>query len=83
VATAPAIHSPEERDLVLQLACRLEPIVAWVRKTSARPNMLCDYAFELGAERFSRFYSAHHIMSETDTNLRSSRLGLCASTLGF
>jgi len=45
------------------------------------PNMLCDYAFEL-AQRFSRFYSAHHIMSETDTNLRASRLGLCAATLG-
>jgi len=79
VATAPAIHSPEERDLILQLLQEADVMGAAENKRA--PNMLCDYAFEL-AQRFSRFYSAHHIMSETDTNLRSSRLGLCASTLG-
>ena len=44
------------------------------------PNILCDYAFEL-AQKFSRFYGAHHIMSESDTALRSQRLGTCARTL--
>ena len=75
----PAIHSPEERSLILQLL--LEADVMAAAEDKRAPNMLCDYAFEL-AQRFSRFYSAHHILSETDTNLRSSRLGLCARTLG-
>jgi arginyl-tRNA synthetase len=76
---APAIHSPEERALILQLL--LEADVMAGAEDKRAPNMLCDYAFEL-AQRFSRFYSAHHIMSETDTNLRAARLGLCAATLG-
>jgi arginyl-tRNA synthetase len=78
-AGTPAIHSPEERALILQLL--LEADIMAAAEDKRAPNMLCDYAFEL-AQRFSRFYSAHHIMSETDTNLRSSRLGLCARTLG-
>ncbi len=76
---APAIHSPEERALILQLL--LEADVMAAAEDKRAPNMLCDYAFEL-AQRFSRFYSAHHIMSETDTDLRAARLGLCARTLG-
>jgi arginyl-tRNA synthetase len=44
------------------------------------PNMLCDYAFTL-AQNFSRFYGAHHILSESDAGLRAARLGLCARTL--
>jgi arginyl-tRNA synthetase len=44
------------------------------------PNMLCDYAFEL-AQAFSRFYAAHHILSESDENLRAARLGLSAQVL--
>ena len=75
----PAIHSPEERALILQFL--LEADVMAAAEDKRAPNMLCDYAFEL-AQRFSRFYSAHHIMSETDTNLRAARLGLCARTLG-
>jgi arginyl-tRNA synthetase len=75
----PAVHSPEERNLILQLLLEADAMAAAEDKRA--PNILCDYAFEL-AQRFSRFYSAHHIMSETDTKLRSSRLGLCARTLG-
>ena len=75
----PAIHSPEERSLILQLL--LEADIMQAAEDKRAPNMLCDYAFEL-AQRFSRFYSAHHIMSESDTKLRGSRLGLCARTLG-
>ena len=44
------------------------------------PNILCDYAFDL-AQNFSRFYAAHHILSETDAGLRGARLGLCARVL--
>ena len=44
------------------------------------PNILCDYAFEL-AQNFSRFYAEHHILSESDADLRAARLGLCALVL--
>src|SRR6185312_334170 len=74
----PAIHSPEERALILQLLTRNDVLIAAEEKRA--PNLLCDYAFEL-AQRFSRFYGAHHILSETDTALRAARLGLCAQTL--
>ena len=74
-----AIHSPEERALLLQLLSRGDILIAAEEKRA--PNILCDYAFEL-AQRFSRFYGAHHILSETDTALRGQRLGLCARTLG-
>jgi arginyl-tRNA synthetase len=77
--TAPAIHAPEERALVLQLLSMADAMIAAEEKRS--PNILCDYAFEL-AQRFSRFYAAHHILSEKDPGLRGARLGLCARTLG-
>ena len=49
-------------------------------ETKRAPNVLCDYVFGL-AQEFSRFYAAHHILSETDEGLRAARLGLCALTL--
>ncbi len=58
----PAIHSPEERDLVLQLLSLGDAMQAAEEKRA--PNILCDYAFTL-AQNFSRFYAAHHILSET------------------
>jgi arginyl-tRNA synthetase len=73
-----AIHSPEERALALQLLSQADVMIAAEAKRA--PNILCDYAFEL-AQKFSRFYGAHHIMSESDTALRSQRLGTCARTL--
>ncbi len=42
--------------------------------------MLCEYVFEL-AQKFSRFYSEHHILSEADADVRATRLGLCDFTL--
>jgi len=75
----PAIHSSEERDLVLQLLSLDDALRSAEEKRA--PNILCDYAFTL-AQNFSRFYSAHHILSEADTNLRAQRLGLCARVLG-
>jgi arginyl-tRNA synthetase len=74
----PAIHSPEERDLVLQLLSLGDVLQAAEDKRA--PNILCDYAFTL-AQNFSRFYAAHHILSETDARLRGQRLGLCARVL--
>jgi arginyl-tRNA synthetase len=74
----PAVHSPEERRLILQLLS-LGDVLAGAEDKRA-PNMLCEYAFEL-AQNFSRFYGAHHILSETDAGLRAARLGLCALVL--
>ncbi len=73
-----AIHSPEERALVLHLLAKADILIAAELKRA--PNILCDYAFEL-AQKFSRFYAEHHIMSEPDAALRAQRLGLCARTL--
>src|SRR4051812_7674882 len=73
-----AVHSPEERKLVLQLLSLDDTLAAAEDKRA--PNMLCEYAFEL-AQNFSRFYGAHHILSEPDAGLRAARLGLCALVL--
>jgi arginyl-tRNA synthetase len=74
----PGIHSPEERGLALQLLSLGDAMAAAEQKRA--PNILCDYAFTL-AQNFSRFYAAHHILSESDEALRASRLGLCARVL--
>jgi arginyl-tRNA synthetase len=78
-ATAtPVIRSDEERKLALQLLAL--PDVMAAAEARRAPNLICDYVFNL-AQEFSRFYSEHHILSETDANLRAARLGLCALTL--
>ncbi|HEX4079212.1 MAG TPA: arginine--tRNA ligase [Rhizomicrobium sp.] len=74
----PAVHSPEERRLML-LLLGLSDTLATAESRRA-PNVLCDYVFAL-AQEFSRFYTAHHILSESDTDLRAARLGLCELTL--
>jgi arginyl-tRNA synthetase len=74
----PVIRSPEERRLLLQLLALPDAMIGAEMRRA--PNVLCDYAFTL-AQEFSRFYTAHHILSETDTALRASRLGLCDLTL--
>jgi len=78
VPGTPAIHSQEERTLALQLLSLSDVMLAAEQKRA--PNVLCDYAFTL-AQNFSRFYAAHHILSESDAALRASRLGLCARVL--
>ncbi len=74
----PAIHSAEERRLILQLLS-LQDVLAAAEDKRA-PNMLCEFAFEL-AQNFSRFYSEHHVLSESDAGLRAARLGLCTLVL--
>ena len=78
VLAAPAIHSPEERRLILQLLSLGDVLAAAEDKRA--PNILCEYAFEL-AQNFSRFYGEHHVLSESDPALRAARLGLCAVVL--
>jgi arginyl-tRNA synthetase len=74
------VRSPEERALALQLLALPERMAA--AETNRAPNVLCEYVFEL-AQKFSRFYSEHHILSETDAELRAARLGLCEATLAI
>jgi arginyl-tRNA synthetase len=76
--SAPVVRSPEERALVLQLLSLPERMAA--AEANRAPNVLCEYAFEL-AQKFSRFYAEHHILSEVDAGLRAARLGLCDLTL--
>ena len=77
-AGSPAIHAPQERSLILQLLSAGDAMIAAEQKRA--PNILCDYAFGL-AQAFSGFYAGHHILSESDGELRAARLGLCALTL--
>jgi arginyl-tRNA synthetase len=72
------MHSPEERALALQLLSLGDVLAAAEDKRA--PHILCDYAFEL-AQRFSRFYAAHHILSESDAGLKAARLALCGLVL--
>ncbi|MBV8977444.1 MAG: arginine--tRNA ligase [Alphaproteobacteria bacterium] len=78
VAADPLIRSDEERALVLHLLVLPEKLAA--AEDNRAPNILCEYAFEL-AQKFSRFYAEHHILSESDAGVRAARLGLCALTL--
>jgi len=78
IVGTPAIHSAEERRLILQLLL-LQDVLAAAEEKRA-PNMLCEFAFEL-AQNFSRFYSEHHVLSESDAGLRAARLGLCTLVL--
>jgi arginyl-tRNA synthetase len=75
---APVLRSPEERKLMLQLLALPDAMIAAEQRRG--PNILCDFAFNL-AQEFSRFYSEHHILSETNADLRAARLGLCDLTL--
>jgi arginyl-tRNA synthetase len=77
-SSLPAVRSPEERRLALHLLSLPDAMSAAEHKRA--PNVLCDYAFVL-AQEFSRFYTEHHILSETDAALRAARLGLCELTL--
>ncbi|MBI1329593.1 MAG: arginine--tRNA ligase [Alphaproteobacteria bacterium] len=76
--SAPVIRSPQERNLILQLLALHDAMVTAEERRA--PNVLCDYAFTL-AQTFSSFYSEHHILSESDVELRAARLGLCKLTL--
>jgi arginyl-tRNA synthetase len=73
-----AIHSDAERTLALALL-RFPEAVALAQARRA-PNVLCAQAFEV-AQAYSRFYAEHHILSETDENVRGARLRLCRMTL--
>lgn len=74
-----AVASDEERDLILALDGFGEALTGAYEKRG--PNLLCDFVYAL-AQAFSKFYAAHHILSESDEALRASRLRLAEVTLG-
>lgn len=72
------LESPAEHALALKLSELPDNVQRAYDKRA--PNALCDYVYDL-AQAFSRFYTEHHILSETDASLRASRLTLCRLTL--
>ncbi len=72
------IEDAAERDLVLLLDRLPDAIETAIAKRA--PNVLSDHAFTI-AQGFSRFYAAHHILSETNEVLRGSRLAVCRLVL--
>ena len=73
-----AALSDPERSLILALDRLPHTIDQAIAKRA--PNILCAFAFEL-AQAFSRFYAAHHILSEPDERRRAHWLSLCRITL--
>jgi arginyl-tRNA synthetase len=77
-SAVPVVRCLEERNLALQLLALPDKMQA--AEDNRAPNILCEYAFEL-AQKFSRFYAEHHILSEADGELQAARIGLCEMTL--
>ncbi len=69
--------SSAERILMLKILQTEEVIERAYQALS--PHFLCDFAFDV-AQVFSRFYSAHPILSEKDDMKRHLRLWLCTKT---
>jgi arginyl-tRNA synthetase len=55
------------------------PIVLDQAITKRAPNVLCAYVFEL-AQAYSRFWTAHHILTEPDERRRARWLTMTALT---
>ena len=73
IATADA-----ERNLMLAISSLQEAVSATTEKNA--PNILCDHVYNLTQE-FNAFYHDCHVLGETNTEVRASRLRLCAITL--
>ena len=69
----------QEQDRALALVVAEMPDYFDQALRNYTPHVLCDYAFRL-AQAFSSFYGACHILSETNADLRQSRLALCDLT---
>lgn len=66
-----------ERELALLLAEMDDAIKGTLKNTA--PHILCDYIFTL-AQTFATFYGTQQILSESDEDLRQTRLKLCQQT---
>ncbi|MEM1139867.1 MAG: DALR anticodon-binding domain-containing protein, partial [Pseudomonadota bacterium] len=72
------VHHEAEIALALELASFPEAIASAYDKRA--PHILCDFAYGL-AQAFSRFYTEHPILKETEEDVRHARLALAALTL--
>ncbi len=72
------VREPGERALALALL-EFGTVVAAVGD-ELEPHRLCGYLFEL-AQTFSSFYENHPVLKAEDSELRESRLALCALTV--
>ncbi|MEM8784938.1 MAG: arginine--tRNA ligase [Pseudomonadota bacterium] len=72
------VHQEAEIALALELASFPEAIASAYDKRA--PHILCDFAYGL-AQAFSRFYTEHPILKETEEDVRHARLALAALTL--
>ena len=77
VSEIPVLEHPLERALALAIA--RYPEVLPVAIATSRPNMLCDYLFEL-ATAFNRFYAEHSVLHAESEEARHSRLQLVELT---
>jgi len=69
---------PGERDLLLALGQLPDSIQA--AYDDLAPSKIADFAFSL-AQSFSGYYANFHILSETDTGIRRSRLAIAELVL--
>ncbi len=76
ISSAPALAEPAERELAKHLLQYGEAIDRVLE--DYRPNLLCDYLYEL-ARRFSGFYTDCPVL-DSDEPTRSERLLLCYVT---
>lgn len=67
----------EDRALALLLSEFPDHFVSALNNLT--PHVLCDYAYKI-AQAFSSFYGNCHILSESDVDVRASRLTLCKRT---
>ena len=68
------VYSEGERDLLLKLA--LSGNAFWGAYKEKSPNILCENAYQI-AVAFSKFYHDNHIISEADSDKKTSWLSLC------
>lgn len=76
--SAPFVLQDGDRTLALLMA-QLPEVFATALKNYT-PHVLCEYVHRL-AQEFSSFYGNCHILSETDSVLKNSRLQLCRMAL--
>jgi len=72
------ITSDVERALGLALSAFPDAIKGALDRRA--PHIVCEHVYGL-AQAFSRFYAAHHILSEKNTAVRGARLALCRAVL--
>lgn len=71
------VYSESERELLLKLALSGGAFINAYNEKA--PNILCESAYQI-AVAFSKFYHHNHILSESDSEKKTSWLSLCAIT---